>query len=155
MMNNEMMMNLVNTMMQSQMQSQQMMMSMMMSMMQASTPAPAVSAEESLGWKTSKDPSTVATAAPNEKPAKGKDAKFPALGEATVIGDNITVYDGQKVRYWELGFLPSKVKYGIKCSLKDAGASWDKESGAFVFKTKKDCTAWCKAQKERASKKTA
>lgn len=152
--NNEMMMNMVAMMMQSQAQQQQMQMQMMMAMLGA-TPAPAVSTE-SLGWQTAKDPSTVSTVStPNEKPSKGKDAKFPPLGEATVIGDNVTVYDGIKVRYWELGFLPSKVKYGIKCSLKDAGASWDKESGAFVFKTKKDCTAWCKAQKERASKKTA
>lgn len=162
--NNEMMMNMVQMMMQNQMQSQQMMMQMMMSMMQAPT-QPTVSAPQAPSsleqvqgsWQASADPQTIkAQQTPNEKPAKGKDKKFPPLGKPVVIGKNITVYDGTKVRWWEIqDFTPSKVSFAIKSSLREAGAKWDKESGAYRFNTKKDCTAWCKAQAEREDKKSA
>ena len=83
---------------------------------------------------------------------KKSDKDFPDLGEPSAVIGNVTVYDDVTVRYWEKGFVPDKVKYGIKMSLRDAGAEWNKDKGAFTFKTKKACAEWCKAQKARASK---
>lgn len=89
------------------------------------------------------------------------DDKFPNLevikdnkSNKSTIGDFVTVYSDIKgVRYWECGFTPSKVKYGIKKSLVDAKASWDSTLGCYVFSTKKDFEAWCKAQKSRTTTK--
>ena len=66
------------------------------------------------------------------------------------IGDFVEIYPTVKaVRYWEVRFTPDKVKYGIKASLKEAGATWDDNLKAFKFDTKKAFDAWVKAQKER------
>ena len=83
----------------------------------------------------------------------GKDVKNDALKghDKKAIGDFVEVYpDLCAVRYWELAkFTPDKVKYGIKASLKEAGAKWDDNLKAFTFTTKKSFNAWVKAQKER------
>lgn len=76
---------------------------------------------------------------------------FPDLGEPTCVLGNITAYT-KLVRYWEKGFVPDKVKYGIKMALKTAGAEWNKDKGAFEFKTVKACNDFLKAQKARQSK---
>ena len=67
------------------------------------------------------------------------------------IGNFVRAYDEKlAVRYWDKGsFTPDKVKYGIKSSLKEAGATYNADLEAFVFNTKKAYTAWCKAQKAR------
>ena len=84
---------------------------------------------------------------------KKSDKDFPDLGAPTQeVGDFITLYEGGLVRYWEKAYTPNKVKYGIKQSLKDAGAVWNAEKGAFQFTTKKAAGSWLKAQKERVAK---
>lgn len=93
---------------------------------------------------------TTQNLAPKSEPKQSKDSKdFPNLGTPSATIGNITVYNDTMVRYWEKGFVPDKVKYGIKMSLKDGGAEWDKANGCFTFKTKKACAEWCKAQKNR------
>lgn len=86
-----------------------------------------------------------------------KTDKFPLIGDEKkyTIGDFITVYPTHKfVRTWETGnFCPDKVKYGIKTGLKESGATWNKEQGAYEFHTKKDFDAWVKAQKARSTTK--
>ena len=71
--------------------------------------------------------------------------------KVTAIGDYVRAYDEKlAVRYWQKGgFTPDKVKYGIKSSLKEAGATYNADLEAFVFSTKKAYTAWCKAQRDR------
>ena len=71
--------------------------------------------------------------------------------KVTAIGDYVRAYDEKlAVRYWQKGgFTPDKVKYGIKSSLKEAGATYNADLEAFVFNTKKAYTAWCKAQRDR------
>ena len=87
------------------------------------------------------------------KPTQKADSKdFPDLGKPAETVGFCTLYNGGLVRYWENGFVPDKVKYGIKMSLKDAGAVWDKANGAFKFTTKKAANEWLKAQKARQSK---
>lgn len=83
---------------------------------------------------------------------KADSKDFPDLGKPAETVGFCTLYNGGLVRYWENGFVPDKVKYGIKMSLKDAGAVWDKANGAFKFTTKKAANEWLKAQKARSSK---
>lgn len=87
-----------------------------------------------------------------------KDKEFAKLenivdgkSNKAIIGDFVSTYsDINAVRYWEVAkFTPSKVKYGISKSLKEAGASWDSTLDAYTFPTKKAFNAWCKAQKNR------
>jgi hypothetical protein len=81
-----------------------------------------------------------------------KDSKdFPDLGTPTCTIGFVTAY-AKLIRYWETGFCPNKVKYGIKQSLKEAGAKWNSEQGAFEFPTVKAANDWLKAQKARQSK---
>jgi len=89
--------------------------------------------------------------APQQSAKQSKDSKdFPNLGTpSAVVGDFVTVYNDTMVRYWEKNYCPDKVKGGIKHSLKEAGAEWDKPNGCFTFKTKKACAEWVKAQKNR------
>lgn len=81
------------------------------------------------------------------------DKKFPKLEDTNVftLGKYVTVYPTLKsVRYWEReDFTPDKVRYGIKASLKDAGAEWNDKDKCFTFKTAKSLHEWVKAQKER------
>lgn len=72
----------------------------------------------------------------------------------TKIGEFVTAYPTHKaVRHFQKGvFTPQKIKNGIAYSLTQAGATWDKELHAYTFKTKKDFDAWCKEQKNRATK---
>ena len=84
--------------------------------------------------------------------SKTADKPDPLKGVKVVgIGQFVRAYDEKlAVRYWDKGsFTPDKVKYGIKASLKEAGATYSADLEAFVFNTKKAYTAWCKAQKER------
>ena len=84
--------------------------------------------------------------------AKKADKPDPLKGVKVVgIGNFVRAYDEKlAVRYWDKGsFTPDKVKYGIKSSLKEAGATYNADLEAFVFSTKKAYTAWCKAQKAR------
>lgn len=84
--------------------------------------------------------------------SKTADKPDPLKGVKVVgIGNFVRAYDEKlAVRYWDKGsFTPDKVKYGIKSSLKEAGATYSADLEAFVFSTKKAYTAWCKAQKAR------
>ena len=75
-------------------------------------------------------------------PLKGSEKKH--------IAPFVDLYPSVKgVRYWEATFTPDKVKYGIKASLKEAGATWDDNLKCFKFDTKKEFDAWVKAQKAR------
>ena len=94
---------------------------------------------------------TASSTAKAEKPSK---SDFPTIdhGKALETVGFVSRYDGNVVTYWDNGFVPNKVKYGIKMSLKDAGAEWSAEKGGFVFKTKKACDEYMKAQKARQTK---
>ena len=81
------------------------------------------------------------------------DSKFPELGKPAKTIGFCTLYEGGLVRYWENGFTPDKVKYGIKKSLQEAGAKWNAEKGAYQFTTKKSAGEWVKAQEKRAAGK--
>lgn len=81
------------------------------------------------------------------------DSEFPALGTPTCTIGRITAYK-TLVRYWEVEkFCPDKVKYALKKSLTEAGATWSKQYGAYEFKTVKACNEWLKAQKARLESK--
>lgn len=82
----------------------------------------------------------------SKKPSNNKD--FPELGKPDETVKAVNRY-GKLIRYWENGFVVNKVKYGIKMALKEAGATWNKEQGAFEFKTLKDAKAFMQAQKAR------
>lgn len=57
-----------------------------------------------------------------KKSNKSESKDFPDLGTPSSTVGNITAYKNL-VRYWEVGFVPDKVKYGIKMALKEAGAT--------------------------------
>ena len=83
------------------------------------------------------------------KPVAKTSKPDPLKGaEKHEIGTFVDIYPSIKgVRYWERTFTPDKVRYGIKASLKEAGASWDDNLKCFKFNTKKEFDAWAKAQK--------
>ena len=86
-----------------------------------------------------------------KKVGKVSDKVDPLKGaEKKHIAPFVDLYPSVKgVRYWEATFTPDKVKYGIKASLKEAGAEWDDNMKCFRFSTKKEFDAWTKAQKAR------
>ena len=89
---------------------------------------------------------------PEPKQSKS-DSEFPSLGTPTCTIGRITAYK-TLVRYWEVEkFCPDKVKYALKKSLAEAGATWSKQYGAYEFKTVKACNDWLKAQKARLENK--
>lgn len=80
--------------------------------------------------------------ASKEDPLKGSEKEH--------IAPFVDLYPSVKgVRYWEAQYTPEKVRYGIKASLKEAGATWDDNLKCFKFNTKKAYDAWVKAQKAR------
>lgn len=94
--------------------------------------------------------STPTASAPSPATKKSKDSKdFPSLGTPDETVGACTRY-GSSVRYWEGSFVPEKVKYAIKMSLKTAGAKWDKESGSFKFDKVADAKKFMAEQKKRA-----
>lgn len=99
--------------------------------------------------------STSTTTQTQQSKKSKKSDKFPNLGEPTCTLTYITAYS-KLVRYWEVQrFVPDKVKYALKHAIAEAGGEWNKDKGAYEFKTVKACNDFLKAQKarEEANKK--
>lgn len=94
---------------------------------------------------------------PNEvrtSKVKPDSKEFPTIGDdkAYVLGCSKVYPTLKLVRHWEGEFRPKNVRYAVKMSLMDGGATWNKNHEAYEFHTKKDFDAWVKAQKARLKK---
>lgn len=87
--------------------------------------------------------------APKQSSSKKSSSKFPSLGTPDDIKDlGVVTRYGNLFRYWENGYTTDKQKAGLRYALKNAGATWNDEKGAFEFKTKKEADAFTKAQQK-------
>ena len=97
------------------------------------------------------EPKVSTTTTTTKATKKSSDKEFPDLGTPKATVGFCTQYKNA-IRYWENGFTPDKVRFGIKSSLKESGAVWSKEYGAFVFKTIKEADNFMAEQKKRLTK---
>lgn len=92
---------------------------------------------------------------PDTSKAKVVPDKFPNLGVPTKSVGKFTFYQtksGVLVRFWESGFCPKNVKFALKSTLKECGATWDAENGAYKL-TAQQANELYKAQVEYEKQK--
>ena len=107
--------------------------------------------EFSVGSNESRESAVVMPDSVKTSKVKPNSHEFKAIGDdkAYVLGCSKVYPTHKLVRQWEGEFRPSNVRYAVKMSLLNSGATWNENYEAYEFHTKKDFEAWVKAQKAR------